>query len=169
MRLFDRHEYKEKGFALLSGMGIGALLMYVLDRERGARRRALARDQAVAAYNKTAKALGKSSRDLANRSRGVAAKTKSLLKSEPVSDEVLVQRVRSKIGHAVSHPGALEVVVSNGLVTLSGPVLASDSQELLAAVRSVPGVEDVENFLEAHDGPEGAPGLQGTPREERDF
>jgi hypothetical protein len=66
-----------KTAALVGGIGIGAALMYVLDPERGKRRRAMARDKAVAMANKTGRAFAKTSRDLNNRAKGVAAEFRS--------------------------------------------------------------------------------------------
>jgi hypothetical protein len=51
--------------------------MYVLDPERGKRRRAMARDKAVAMANQTGRAFAKTSRDLNNRAKGVAADVRS--------------------------------------------------------------------------------------------
>ncbi|MCA1580786.1 MAG: hypothetical protein LC796_05215 [Acidobacteria bacterium] len=71
-----------KAVALLSGLGVGAALMYVLDPERGRRRRALARDKAVAFANKTGDAVSRRSRDLANRAKGLAAEARSAFDRE---------------------------------------------------------------------------------------
>jgi hypothetical protein len=80
MRLFSCREPQwKKGVALLSGMGLGAALMYVLDPERG-RRRALARDKAVRLANRTSDRVGATSRDLGNRARGVAAELRGALR-----------------------------------------------------------------------------------------
>jgi hypothetical protein len=67
---------------LLTGMGIGAGLMYILDPDRGRRRRALARDKAVRTWNRSERYVGKVSRDLANRTRGLAHETKRAITGE---------------------------------------------------------------------------------------
>lgn len=160
----------KSALALLGGLGVGALLMYVLDPQRGARRRALARDKANRMRHRAGEALAARSRDLRNRSRGVAAKTRSLVQKEEagVPDEVLAERVRSRIGRAVSHPGSVEVAARDGVVTVSGPVLAEEADELLTAIRDTPGVYDVEDLLEVHDEPDDVPGLQGDSRAGRE-
>ena len=169
MRMFHTDARKNSALALLGGLGVGALLMYVLDPQRGARRRALARDKATRLRHRAGEALGAHSRDLRNRSRGVAAKTRSLVqKEESVPDEVLAERVRSRIGRAVSHPGSIEVAASDGVVTVSGPVLAEEMDGLLSAVRDTPGVDDVADLLEVHDEPDDVPGLQGDLRPGRE-
>jgi len=137
----------EKGLALLGGLGLGALLMYVFDPQRGARRRALARDKAVRVYTRTSDALASHARDWRNRGRGVAAKTRSLLQHDPASDEVVVERVRSRLGRTGA-PGALDLSARNGVVTVSGAVSPSEADAVLAAVRSTSGVADVDDRLE---------------------
>jgi osmotically-inducible protein OsmY len=156
---------------MLGGLGVGALLMYVLDPQRGARRRALARDKATKLRHRAGETLAARSRDLRNRSRGVAAKTRSLVhshKDEEVPDEVLTERVRARIGRAVRHPGSIEVAAENGVVRLSGPVLEDEVDDLVSAVRDTPGVEDVVDLLEAHAEPDDVPGWRGDPRPERE-
>ena len=55
MKLFQRETDTaiRTGAMLLGGLGLGAALMYVLDPERGKRRRALVRDKAVRAAHKS--------------------------------------------------------------------------------------------------------------------
>jgi hypothetical protein len=85
-----------------------------------------------------------------------------LRKSEqPVGDDVLVRRVRIRMGHAVSHPRAIEVSASNGNVTLSGPVLQSELGHLLSCVSKTRGVKGVENQLDARERAEGEWALAG--------
>lgn len=81
MGYFVRSKSGGKTASLLTGIGLGAALMYVLDPERGRRRRALARDKAVAFANKTGRAVAKTSRDLGNRAKGVAAEVRSATSS----------------------------------------------------------------------------------------
>jgi len=79
----------------------------------------------------------------------------------PVSDEVLVERVRSKMGRIVSHPHAIGVSAYDGRVTLSGPILTKEVNKLIVCASSIPGVTGVENMLEAHENAGDVPGLQG--------
>ena len=143
--------------ALLIGAGIG----FLLDPDRGARRRALARDKATSAGRKLKEGIGGTARDLRNRAAGTAAELRSRLRQEQVDDEVLHDRVRAAIGRAVSQPGAIEVSVADGCVTLSGPVAPEDVGELVATAEGVRGVREVINQLDARRGPEGEPAFQG--------
>ncbi|HEX5759963.1 MAG TPA: BON domain-containing protein [Thermoanaerobaculia bacterium] len=148
-------------WTLLGGVGLGAGLMFLLDPDRGRRRRALVRDKAVRSLNVTGEALRKTGKDLGNRTRGVAAEVHGRLRRDDSPNEVLGARVRARLGHAVSHPGAIDVAVWNGCVVLTGAVLAEELDGLLSAVQKVRGVEAIENRLEVHQGPEGVPALQG--------
>src|SRR6266850_3231295 len=149
---------------VLLGAAIGAGIMYLLDPDGGRRRRALLRDQLVSAAHKTTDAVDATSRDVANRARGVVADLRGRLRRQHVSDEVLRERVRARIGSVVGHAGALEARVNDGQVTLRGPVLSEEVDRLLRRVRSVRGVEDVISELEVHDTPGNIPALQGRPR-----
>lgn len=152
---------RDTGLTLLYGMGIGAALMYILDPDRGARRRALLRDKCVRASNKTQQYVGKMSRDLGNRAQGLVAETRNLFRHEDVTDDVLVQRVRTELGRHPVHGRSLTVTAEQGRVTLAGPALASEVDTIVAAVESVRGVTEVVNQLEVHEQAEGIPSLQG--------
>lgn len=150
-------------------MGIGAGLMYLMEPGRGAGRRARMRDKAASLYNDSADFAGKVQRDLKNRATGMAAEAKSKMKpEEEVPAEKLEARVRSKLGRVSSHPRAIHVHVSNGRVTLEGPVLADELNGIISAMRSLPGVMEVENRLELHDSAANIPALQGSTRRPRE-
>ncbi len=151
----------DRKWTLASGVGLGAALMYLLDPDKGRRRRALLRDRAVHVFHKTADGLCYVSRGVVQRAEALSARTRSLLTQFWVSDEVLAERVRSKIGHVLSHPGSIEVSVEGGRATLTGPILAREVDGLLATVSRVRGLTGVENRLEAHEEADGVPGLQG--------
>lgn len=138
----------KRAWVLISGIGLGAGLMYLLDPNRGRRRRALLRDKAVHLSRRSGRALAIVARHLRNRARGLVAKTRSRLASQAVSDEVLVERVRARIGHVISHPRAISVTASQGCVTLSGPIPAREAGPLLSAISSLPGVASVRDQLE---------------------
>ena len=77
---------------------------------------------------------------------------------------ILMDRVRTKIGRAVSHPNSIEVTAEDGRLTLSGPLLEREAEDLIEAVASVRGVRDVESRLETHKTAESVPGLQGKAK-----
>jgi uncharacterized membrane protein len=154
-------EVMNRNLLFLGGIGVGAGLMYMLDPDRGKRRRATAHDKAHRMANAFEDAMGKTSRDLSNRARGFVAELDSVFRHEEADDDVIAARVRSKLGRAVSHPHAIHVTVSQGRVTLSGQILATELDQLLKRVRVVRGVTGVENRLKAHEQAEGISSLQG--------
>lgn len=144
---------------LLAGIGIGAALMYFIDPVGGGRRRAVARDKATSAVHSAGRGLKGRGEDLRNRARGAAAELRNVTDDHP-DDDQLVARVRSELGHHVEHARAIEVAAEQGRVTLRGPVLSSELDEVLATTRKVRGVEAVENRLEVHSTSEGVAALQ---------
>lgn len=149
----------------LMALGLGAGLMYLLDPERGNRRRALVSDKATSVMNTMPDASTKTLRDLSNRTYGLMAEMRSLMSRGELSDAQLEARVRERLGGTVSHPGAIEVSAraNDGHVTLSGHVLAHEVDRLMSTVSSVRGVNEVENRLEVHEDADGVPALQGQP------
>lgn len=154
-----------KNWFFASGVLAGAGLAYFLDPDRGTRRRAVARDQAVRAGHKAADAAGATARDAAHRAQGLAAETRARFDRAAPPDDVLAERVRAKLGRYSSHPRAITVTANNGVVTLEGPILASEVQGSIRAVRRLRGVRDVENRFEVHEVAGYHPALQGgVPR-----
>ena len=84
-----------------------------------------------------------------------------MFKSEDVPDDVLVSRLRSKMGRVVSHPRAIEITANQGRVTLRGQVLASEANDLISCISSASGVREVDNRLEVHEEVGNVPSLQG--------
>jgi uncharacterized membrane protein len=146
---------------LLFGSALGALAMYFLDPQQGRRRRARTRDKAVHAGRVLNEASKVTARDTVHRAKGVWASTRKLFDHEPVSDEVLVGRVRAELGRFVSHSHAIEVSAEGGHVTLAGPILAEEVRALLRCVRRVPGVRAVSDRLTVHEDAAHVSSLQG--------
>ena len=139
---------------------LGGVAMYLFDPDRGRRRRALVRDKIKHSAHQIECAAAVTSSDIQNRTRGLAAGMKHLFAERPDS-EVLVARVRSKIGRVVSHPSSVEVIADDGIITLRGPILEHEIAPLLSCAASVSGVRRVINELEPHLTAQGVPGLQG--------
>jgi uncharacterized membrane protein len=149
---------------LITGVVVGAGAMYLLDPDRGARRRSLLRDQGVHVGHKLGDGLAATARDARNRTRGMAAEVRARFRPDDGADEVLEGRIRSAIGRVVTHPGAIMVTVSEGRVTLTGHVLADEVDSLTERVGRVRGVTEVRNELEIHRSGDGVPALQGPGR-----
>src|SRR5215831_9904734 len=127
------------------GVGLGAGMMYLLDPVSGRRRRALLRDQLVHAAHRLFDAEEASVEDVRHRTHGILAELKALPTRDDVDDLILIERVRSRMGRLIRHPGAIYVTAENGTVTLRGPILADEVGPLIGGVRAVPGVRDVIN------------------------
>lgn len=148
----------------LGAAAAGALSMYLLDPDHGRRRRARMRDRVSSGLNRLDDAASVAARDLRNRARGVAHEIRSRFTPEDVPDEILCERVRSRLGWAVSHPGAIEVAALAGRVTLSGAVLEREYVRLLRTVWAVRGVADIEDRLAVYESATGISALQGGGR-----
>lgn len=160
---FGHQPDQHAGNAWLLSAAMGAALMYFLDPQNGRRRRALLRDQVVHLERLAREASRVTARDIAGRAAGLVAHVNRWLNRSTTnnSDAALTDRVRAKLGRVVSHPHAVHVTARDGRVTLSGPILAAEVPRLLATVRSVPGVRDIDNQLEVHESPGNISALQG--------
>lgn len=154
--------------AAAAGLAAGSILMYFADPDRGRRRRALVRDKAGRALHGFSDLLDKARRDAAHRTVGVFSGFKALFSDHATDGDVLVQRVRSKIGRVVSHPHAIEVTAKGKSIVLTGAVLVNEIDRLLRCARAVPGVKEIVNRLKMHESAEHISSLQGgRPRSSR--
>lgn len=148
------------GFA---GIAAGVAAMYYLDPVSGRRRRALVRDQVLAAGHQAADYAGAKGKRAVDRLKGYAV-TRRLDRHSPhrpESDQQLHERIRSRLGHVVSHPRSVHVTVERGCVQLGGHILIKELDPLLSELKHMPGVRSVDNQLTCHDSPAGVPELQG--------
>jgi hyperosmotically inducible periplasmic protein len=141
------------GLGTAGALGLGAGLMFILDPKRGKTRRARIRDKTVKAVHGLEDAARGRTLDAAHRAAGAVAEVRAALRPERVDDDVIGERVRSKLGRMVAHPHELETRVENGCVVLSGRVSTGELPEVLARVRLVRGVRGLENRLETYEGP----------------
>lgn len=135
----------------LAGFSAGALCAALLDPRRGAARRALLRDKATSLAREAGREAMRRGRDARQRTLGRIYETSKRVIDESVPDDILVERVRAQLGRPVSHPRAIEVVASDGEVTVSGPILRSEVDDLLMRVAEVRGVRQVNNMLQVFD------------------
>src|SRR5687767_4473891 len=96
----------------LSGVGLGAGLMYAFDPNMGRRRRAMARDRVMSLARCEADFIGKGARDLAHRVAGRAEQLRTV-EGVAIPDRVLDARVRSALGRVASHPSAIRTHVKD--------------------------------------------------------
>lgn len=149
----------------LASIGTGAALMYWLDPLHGRRRRADMQNRAVSLATAGAKALDVGIRDLENRVQGFAAEAKGYFSSDQPTDEVVVQRARTRLGRVCSYPSLIETTCTDGHLVLDGQVLERERRQILSAMSRVRGVRSVESFLEPFDSSQVAfqPRRRGQP------
>jgi hypothetical protein len=160
-------ELHGRGYAIgeilspLLWMALGAGLMYLLDPRGGGRRRAFIRDKMIRATHQAGDTVRDAAAYTRDHVRGYAAEARARMTEGPVPDEILAERVRSQMGRPTTHPGAIQVNASQGIVTLRGPILAGEVDNLMRSVRGVRGVCHVENQLDVRESAENEPSLQG--------
>lgn len=149
MTIRDRFEHS---VTLVSGMIIGAAVMYMFDEHRGAQRRARARDKVTHSGHVLGRRLRKGSKDLLNRAVGSLAELRSTLRDrlKPVDDDQLLDRVRSQLGHVVSHSGLLQVGVRDGCVMVRGPVRDGEVEKIKNRLSKTRGVRECQLDLTTH-------------------
>lgn len=147
---------------VFTGAGLGAGIMFLFDPNRGRHRRARLGEAAVHVSHRAQSAAGMTARDVRHRMTGAAARTLDRLVVEPApSDDVLVERVRARLGRLVSHPGAIDVAASGGAVTLTGPVFIAEVDQLMRGVAAVAGVTEIHNKLAPYRDAAHVSALQG--------
>jgi len=127
----------------IGALAAGALAMYYLDPQQGAQRRAALRE--LLASGVRGPSPGRASRRPSPRAYHVAPW------ADPQSDAELRDRIRARLDRLVSHPGALDVRVENGVVRLSGDVLVRERDGLLLQVQQMAGVQKLVNAMTAHE------------------
>ena len=139
--------------ALLVAGVVGAGLAFLFDPSQGRRRRAIARDKALATFRRT----GRLGRRVGADARGMRQKVTHLRPEDkgPVDDVTLTRKVESELFRDPDVPkGQININAEEGVVVLRGEVDRPEQIEALAAAaRKVQGVRDVQNLLH----------MKGTP------
>jgi hypothetical protein len=143
----ETEDAMNKPLATLGAAAAGALAMYYLDPDLGARRRALLAEL-------VRNGLPGERRPGAGRGRLARRAYLRDTHADPRSDAELRDLIQSRLDRMVSHPRAIDVSVDNGVVRLSGRVLVKERDGLLAQVQDMPGVQKLVNAMTAHDRPQ---------------
>jgi osmotically-inducible protein OsmY len=136
----------------VSGAGVGAALVYFLDGQSGAGRRAVARDKAGKYARTGCGTVQSAAQSAAAQAQGAAARAQHAATggdSAPGDDVTLVRKVETEIFRDADAPkGAVNVSAVNGIVELRGQLDDRAQIEALEAkARKVTGVRDVRNML----------------------
>lgn len=132
------------------GALVGAGLMFLLDPDRGRRRRARLRDKFIHGAHEAedlGDAAASSARHFRNRARGVVAETRSRFRESRVEDSVLEGRLRAELGRLVQPVGDIRAEVMDGSVRLTGTVDPHDEERIVDGLRRLPGVKSLHNQL----------------------
>ena len=136
------------GLILLTGILVGASLMYLLEPRSRGRRRAIIRDRALSLAHRSIIVGGKLSRHLRNRIQGILAVSTDLVRADTRdSDAKIEARVRSALGRATRHAHSITVSVEDGRVSLKGPLVPHEAGVVIRAAERIRGVKRVENLL----------------------
>jgi hypothetical protein len=65
----------------------------------------------------------------------------------PVSDDIVLERVRARVAELISQPDAVDVSVENGVVRLAGHVPPEERDMLLTQLLYMPGVVRLRSAL----------------------
>jgi BON domain len=143
---------------LLSGIGLGAAAVYLLDPASGQRRRQRLAEAAAHVTHRAFRTASAMRRDLGNRLRGsLATGWQHAVTAEP-DDDVLRERVQTAIGRLLARPHEIAVRVSGGVVLLNGPRLRADElRRIVSAAGRVAGVSRVEFTHDLHTLPANTP------------
>ena len=156
---------KLKTFVVTVGLTAG--LMYFLDPQQGARRRAQVQNTINRWISDLDDSIDIGKRDLRIRTRGVLSEMTARLSDQGAPDWILEERVRSNFGRIPSNTRAIDVRADGGYIYLSGPALRSDRDDILKAATRTRGVYGVEDELQLFDNPQDIPSLQAGPSTSR--
>lgn len=134
------------------GICLAAGAMYLFDPVSGHRRRLLLRHELSRAANRLDHRTRHTRRDLSHRAHDIAERIKS---SERFTDRKVHAGIRNALKRATLHPKAVDVAVHAGHAILRGDVHSHEIDDLLDAVRSVPGVRVVTDHLTSRERAEG--------------
>jgi osmotically-inducible protein OsmY len=135
---------------LFLGAAIGAAAAHFLDRESGARRRNVLRDQALAKARKGKQEAVRQAEHVAGKAKGAAVEAvPSMPGREEPDDVTLAHKVETEIFRDAAAPkGDVSVDVQKGVVNLRGTV---DDEQWIARLaeqaEQVDGVKGVNNLL----------------------
>jgi hypothetical protein len=127
----------------LGAAAAGALAMYYLDPELGAQRRRLLAELVRSGLPGERRQAGQRPRAFHR-----------ITQADPQSDADLRDQIQTRLGRLVSHPGAIDVSVSNGVVRLSGRVLSKERDGLLEQIQQMAGVQKLVNAMASLDDPQ---------------
>jgi len=138
-------------FFSMLGAGAAAIGVYLFDPKDGRNRRSNLIKSTKRVMATAKHEAGKSIKDAQHHFVGGIACLSARLRTEEATDEVVVERVRSRMGRVVAHSHPIKVASDQGIVTLWGPIARHELLPLLYKVKATPGVKEIRNHLTAYD------------------
>jgi gas vesicle protein len=137
------------GISMMAGAALGATVMYFCDPHRGKTRRAELQQKAGGGARQVGHEMATKAEDLLNRAKGAVAKADAVLErsEEVIGDDVIAERVRSRIGHITEHARDIQTEVVNGVVALHGTATPDKKRDLVDEILAIPGVKGVRDLL----------------------
>lgn len=132
------------------GAAVGAGTLYLLDPDRGKRRRNMLRDRVTAVARRGARVAARGTRMAGSFMAGKVEAIKHSGENEMMpNDASLTKKVESELFRDSSIPkGSINVNVEQGIVVLRGEVDDEEQRERIeVAARRIPGVWEVRNLL----------------------
>jgi osmotically-inducible protein OsmY len=139
------------GSSIAAGAALGLAMMYLFDPDRGKRRRTEMLDRTGKKIRRVRRDVSGKVEDVLRRGTGAIRDATSGLGfcQESVADDILRERVRSRLGHLMDHADQVETQVRDGIVTLQGMLLSGDRSSLIRDLERIPGVRGIEDLLSA--------------------
>lgn len=136
--------------AFLMGSVVGVGLTMLLDPVSGSRRRSLVRDKFNHGLRLAGREAKRGVRHLRNTVQGGIAERQSWIRerNQLISDERLLRRVRSQLGHVVRHLHQLDILVEQGAVLVRGRVEPGERLQIAERLGKTRGVRDFEVQVE---------------------
>ena len=126
------------------GALVGARVMYLFDPDRGRSRRVRMRDKAVRGLHVLGREANKQIRNAGNHLLGRVHELRSSIRdrSNDISDDILLDRVRAQLGREVRHMRMLDFHVENGCVVVEGPALRGEADKIRRRLQRTRGVHN---------------------------
>lgn len=131
----------------VAGVVLAAGAMYFFDPVSGHRRRLILRDGLTRTAQRLEHGTRRTRNDLSHRAHDLAVR----FTPDRPSDTTVSSGIRDVLKSTIAHPKAIAVAVHEGHVVLRGDVFTHELDDLLEAVRSVPGVRVVTDHLTARE------------------
>ena len=130
-----------------AAVGLGAVLMYFFDPDRGRRRRAVTRDRTAATMRRTARRTQQRTRYVEGKAHGLVHEMRGEAPKPTRNDATLKHKIESEVLRNYDK-SRLSINVEDGVAVLRGELQHPDDiRGLERDVERVPGVTSVRNLV----------------------